>query len=67
MMKITMHPEQTKACIVLETPEDIRKAAAIFNRGVNCMSDRGRDVEHTTDVLNAAAKEIQVKRAVAHG
>lgn len=67
MIKITMHPEQTKACIVLETPEDIRKASAIFNRGVNCMSDRGRDVEHTTDVLNAAAKEIQAKRAMAHG
>lgn len=65
MIKITMHPEQTKACIVLETPEDIRKASAIFNRGVNCMSDRGWDVEHTTDVLNAAAKEIRARTITA--
>lgn len=67
MMKITMHPEQAKACIVLETPADIEKAALIFNRGVNCMSDRGRDVEHTTDVLNAAAKKIKGRKVLAHG
>lgn len=59
MIKITMHPEQAKACIILESQADILKASDIFSRGVNCMADRGRDVEHTTDVLNAAAREIR--------
>jgi hypothetical protein len=63
MMKITMHPELSKACIVLESRDDIRRMQEIFSMGINCKADRGKDVELIADVL-LAAKESKVP---AHG
>ena len=51
MIKITMNPEGVRACIVMESHADIKRMQKIFATGINCMSDRGRDVEHVADVL----------------
>lgn len=59
-MKISIGPNSSKACIVLESREDIERMNEIVSRGINCMSDRGKDVEHVADVLRAAA---QIKAA----
>lgn len=55
-MNITMGPHCNKACIVLENHEDIEKMQRIFGLGINCMADRGKDVEHVADVLLAAVE-----------
>lgn len=56
-MNITMGPHCNKACIVLESQEDIALFQRIFAKGINCMSDRGKEVEHVADVLLAAVSQ----------
>lgn len=54
-MKITVVGH--KACLILESHEDIRRASRIWNDGINCKSDRGADVELIGDQLREAAKK----------
>ena len=49
--------EGVRAFIVMESHTDIRRMQKIFATGINCMSDRGRDVEHVADVLLDAMKK----------
>ena len=52
-----MNPEGVRACIVMESHADIKRMQKIFATGINCMSDRGRDVEYVADVLLDAMKK----------
>ena len=62
-MRIFISEKGAKACIMLDSPEDIARAAVIWNKGINCQSDRGKDAEIIGDALRDAA---QVK-VPAHG
>jgi len=57
VIKITMNLDGIHACIVMESPADIKRMQKIFAVGINCMSDRGRDVEYVADALLDAAKK----------
>lgn len=55
-MKIIIGSDNSTAYIALESPEDIKRMRRIFALGINCMADRGKDVEHVADVLLAAVQ-----------
>ena len=54
-MKITIGPHGNKGCLMLESHDDIRRFSTIWDKGINCMSDRGKDVEDISDRARDAA------------
>ena len=59
-MKIIIGSDNSTAYIALESPEDIKRMQRIFALGINCQSDRGKDVELVADTLLDAVTENRV-------